>query len=162
MKRILLIIAVAVAAVSARAEDSKFLNLSLTPDVALYSKSTQINGVTLSIWGENPQSALALGFVNGSSGKSQGVSLGLVNYAESYKGLQWGMVNYSSELFVGVQAGFVNVAKEVHGLQWGAVNYTESMNGVQIGFLNIIKNNPWFDEFPSKLAKGFVFVNWSF
>jgi hypothetical protein len=28
--------------------------------------------------------------------------------------------------------------------------------------LNIIEDNEWFKEVPSDLAKGFVFVNWSF
>jgi hypothetical protein len=39
------------------------LQLSLTPDFALYDRSERIEGVTLSIWGENPQSAFALGLV---------------------------------------------------------------------------------------------------
>jgi hypothetical protein len=56
----------------------------------------------------------------------------------------------------------VNVAKEFHGFQSGLINYTETMSGIQLGFVNVIKENPWFSEFPSKLAKGFVFVNWSF
>jgi hypothetical protein len=28
--------------------------------------------------------------------------------------------------------------------------------------VNIINDNPWLKDFPDKLAKGFVFVNWSF
>jgi hypothetical protein len=54
------------------------------------------------------------------------------------------------------------VAKEFHGFQSGLINYTESMSGIQLGFVNVINDNPWFKEFPNKLAKGFVFVNWSF
>ena len=162
MKRIILTLILAAVVMGVQAQDSKFLQLSLTPGVALQSEDTVIKGISLNIWGENPQKAFAFGFVNGSSGDSAGFSWGLVNYAETYKGVQFGFVNTASELFVGWQNGFVNVAKEAHGLQWGAVNYAETMKGVQIGFLNIITTNPWFDEFPSKLAKGFVFVNWSF
>ena len=170
MKRTIIVITILVAGVlaSVRADEgggssgSKFFNLSLVPDVAIHNKDTRINGIALSIWGENPQSAFAWGFVNGSSGNSSGFSLGLMNYSQTYKGVEWGFVNYSSELFVGWQNGMVNVGKEVHGLQWGAFNYADSLKGVQVGLINIVNQNPWFKEFPDKLAKGFVFVNWSF
>jgi len=161
MKRILTLLALTVAVTGAKADES-FFQASLTPDIAIHSRETRINGIALSIWGENPQSAFALGFVNGSTGESKGFSWGLANYCANYTGVHWGIVNYSSERFSGWQSGWINVAKDFHGLQSGLVNYTESMNGVQIGFVNIIKDNPWFKEFPNKLATGFVFVNWSF
>jgi hypothetical protein len=44
----------------------------------------------------------------------------------------------------------------------GLVNYAENLHGVQIGLANIALNNPWFKEFPDKLATGFPIVNWSF
>jgi len=161
MKRIIALFAITAAAVAAQAEES-FLQLSLTPDIALQSRETTIKGISLNIWGENPQSSFTLGFVNGSTGTSSGFSWGLVNYSEDYTGVQFGLVNYSSTKFVGWQSGWVNVAKEFHGFQAGIVNYTESMSGIQLGLVNIINENPWFKEFPNKLAKGFVFVNWSF
>lgn len=156
--------------------ESKFFQASLTPDIAIHSRDTLIKGITLNIWGENPQGALALGFVNGSTGDSSGFSWGLANYAENYTGVHWSFFNCATGSFVGwqdafvnyakdfkgLQSGFVNIAETASGLQFGAVNYTQEMNGVQIGFANIIVDNPWFKEFPNKLAKGFVFVNWSF
>jgi hypothetical protein len=162
MKRIITILAVTIAAVGAQAGETSFLQLSLTPDIALQPKETRIEGISLNIWGENPQSSFTLGFVNGSTGTSAGFSWGLVNYSEEYTGVQLGIVSCSKVKFTGWQGSWINVAKEFHGLQSGLVNYTESMSGVQIGFVNIIKDNGWFDEFPNKLAKGFVFVNWSF
>ncbi len=151
---------------------------SLTPQIAIYPKTEQINGLALSIWGENPQTALALGFINGSSGTSKGFSWAFLgNYADDYTGVAWGMVNISFEKFcgwqsglvnfsqgnfIGLQSGWINVAQEFHGLQWGFVNYAEKLQGVQIGFVNVAMNNPWFTEFPDKLATGFPFVNWSF
>lgn len=151
---------------------------SLTPDIAIHPKTTQINGFAINIWGENPQHALNLGIINGSTGDSMGFSWGLANYAESYTGVAWafvnisdksfvgwqaGAVNYSKGTFFGFQSGFVNIAQEFKGLQWGAINYAENLNqGVQIGFINVAMNNPWFEEFPQKLAPGFPFVNWSF
>lgn len=160
------------------ADGEPFLQLSLTPDVALHSRDTTIRGVSLGIWGENPQHGLTLGIVNGSTGESSGFSWAFgVNYADSYTGVQWAFVNvsktsfdgwqsaavnYSEGRFTGLQSGFVNYAQEFKGLQLGAVNYAENLEGVQIGFLNIAVNNGWFDEFPDKLATAFPFVNWSF
>jgi hypothetical protein len=161
---------------STAAADSKFFQASLTPDIAIHSRDTRVQGISLNIWGENPQGAFALGIVNGSTGDSSGFSLGLANYAENYTGVQMSFVNCTTGRLVGwqdsfvnyakdlqgVQSGFLNIADTASGLQLGAVNYTREMNGVQIGFANIITDNPWFSEFPNKLAKGFVFVNWSF
>lgn len=150
---------------------------SLTPDIAIEAKDTRINGVALSIWGQNPESALALGFVNGSTGESQGFSWGLVNYSESYTGVAWGLVNinngnfngwedgllnYSQGTFTGLQSGWINISEEFNGLQIGLVNYATQLDGVQIGFVNMALNNPWFTEIPDKLATGFPIVNWSF
>ena len=132
MKKIIAAIIVSAATLGATAGE-KFLQLSLTPDVALQSRDTVIQGISLNIWGENQQSAFTLGLVNGSTGDSCGFSWGLVNYAENYQGVQFAFVNY-----------------------------TETLNGLQLGFINVVEQNPWFDEFPRKLAKGFVFVNWSF
>ena len=100
--------------------------------------------------------------MNGSTGDSTGFSLGIVNYSEMYYGVQIGFVNTSSKSYTGWQDGAVNIAKEMQGLQSGVVNYTESLNGVQLGLVCIVKENPWFSEFPKKLATGFPFVNWSF
>jgi hypothetical protein len=173
----LCVLAASVAAVKA-ADEGSFFQASLTPEIAIKAKTERINGICLSIWGENPQSAFAFGFVNGSTGDSKGFSLSFFyNYADSYTGVAWALVNYSKVeftgwqwavvnvsqgKFTGFQSGFVNVSQEFHGLQFGLVNYTENLHGVQIGFANIAMNNPWFKEFPDKLATGFPFFNWSF
>ena len=179
------IVAVAVLVIGAaglQAEESHPFQASLTPDIAIYPKTAEIHGLSLSIWGENPQQGVALGFVNGSTGDSAGFTFGLFNYADSYTGVSWGLVNYSKVSFVGWQGGIwlplanvsngkftgfqdawlFNYAQEFHGLQLGLVNYAENLHGVQIGLANIAINNGWFDEFPDKLAKGFPIVNWSF
>lgn len=160
--------------------------------MAIYSKTTEIDGFAINIWGENPQHSLNLGFVNGSTGDSGGVALGIANYAdsytglmlglvnvslteftglqcgavnysiESYSGVQWGLVNYAQGTCVGAQAGWVNAADEFHGLQLGFANYAQNLTGVQIGFLNVAGNNGWFDQCPDKLAMAFPIINWSF
>ncbi len=184
MKKLLAVLAGVISANSVMASEP--VQLSLTPDFAIYARSERIEGVALSIWGENPQSAFALGFVNGSTGESVGLSIGLLNYAENYTGLQWGLVNYATGDFTGWQGGFclglvgsvvnytggtmsgfqcgiVNYAATLTGLQVGFVNYVETPNsGVQIGIVNIMPENEWFTKLPDELAPAMVFVNWHF
>lgn len=175
MEKTLLILAFVAGTVAVHADP--FFQASLTPDIAIYPRTTRINGFLLNIWGENPQSGIALGLVNGSTDYSSGISLGLLNYDESYSGFQWGMVNYSRTYFLGWQNGWVNwddgyfkgwawgvvnVANDAHGLQLGWINYAKRLDGVQVGLINVIESNTWFDQMPDKLSKGFVFVNWSF
>ncbi len=156
---------------------SEPIQLSLTPEIAIFDRNTRIEGLALSIWGENPQSALALGIVNGSAGQSAGVSWSWVlNYADSYEGVQWAFVNYAKSDFLGWQGGFVNYtdgslkgfqsgvvnyAGRLTGLQLGLINYAESAKtGVQIGLVNLIPSNPWFNGLPDELAPAMIFVNW--
>jgi len=177
MKRLLLFL-MGVASMSC-VMASQPIQLSLTPEIALFDRNERIEGLALSIWGENPQTALALGFVNGSTGESAGVSLSFIlNYADDYKGVQWAAVNYTENDFLGWQAGFVNYtggtmkglqsgwvnyAGKLTGLQFGFVNYAESAEtGVQIGVVNLIPSNAWFSELPDQLAPGMVFLNWGF
>ena len=148
---------------TALAESSPF-QLSLTPDIAIQDRDTRIEGLSLGIWSENPQEALTLGFVSGSTGESVGFSWSfLLNYADSYKGVHWAPVNYTKDYFFGWQSGFVNYAREFSGLQWGFVNFAETADtGLQIGLVNVIKENAWFKNLPNELAKGMVIVNWRF
>ena len=157
----------------------KIFNASLVPDLALYPQTEVIEGLTVSFWGENEQSSLALGFVHGSRGDSAGLSWGLVNYAENYRGVQWAVVNYNGGDFSGwqaglvnfvegdakgVQTGLVNYAKRLKGLQLGLVNYAiNTEDAVQIGLLNIVDDNDkWFGDLPSEVAPSMILVNWSF
>ena len=178
MKKLLTYMAVTCLTIGAMAQEQPF-QVSLTPDIAIYPKTEEIAGLTLSIWGENPQHSLALGFVNGTSGKSGGLSWGLVNYGDDYKGVQWsianyvkgdftgwqdGAVNYTGGRFTGFQSGLVNYADVLSGLQLGFVNIAEKTDdGVQIGLVNIIRENTvWFGDFPKSIAPGMIIVNWCF
>jgi len=184
MKRLLLVL-MGVASISC-VMASQPIQLSLTPEIALFDRSERIEGLALSIWGENPQSAFALGFVNGSTGDSVGLSVGLANYAENYKGCQWSFfnytegdftgwqggpffgllvsgVNYTEGSMTGFQCGLVNYAGKLNGLQVGLVNIANTAkSGVQIGLVNIMPENEWFSELPDQLAPGMVLVNWHF
>lgn len=165
---------------SATAQTQPF-QASLTPDIAIHDSSTQIRGLTLSIWGENPQRSLALGIANGMRGDSAGFSLGfLLNYADDYKGVMWSCVNYTEGDVLGWQGAFVNYSGgSMTGLQTGWVNYAQRMKGLQLGFLNFVEgvdealmqiglvnvirpNQEWFSNFPDQVAPAMIFVNWRF
>ncbi len=181
MKKMVLMICLAVmmAASGTAMAGSKPIQLSVTPEVALFDRNTNIEGLTLSVWGENPQAALALGIVNGSKGNSAGFSWGLLlNYADSYKGVHWAAVNYTKANFLGwqyafinytessmkgIQTGYVNYAGQLTGVQLGLVNYAaKAKTGIQIGVINLLPQNRWFSGLPDELAPGMVFVNWRF
>jgi hypothetical protein len=178
MKKILVFMGVALVATGVMA-GSKPIQLSITPDIAIFDRSEKIEGVTIGIWSENPQTALALGIVNGSTGQSTGLSWAFIlNYADSYKGVQWALINYTETDFLGWQGGLVNYTKgSMKGLQTGVVNYAGKLtglqlglvnyaataeSGVQIGLVNIMPENRWFTGLPNELAPGMILVNWHF
>jgi len=176
MKKIILLSATVIGTCGAHAESPAF-QASLTPDVAIYNTTTEIDGFAINVWGQNPQHSLNLGIVNGSSGTSSGFAWGLVNYDETYTGVAWGainisydsftgwqdgLVNISQGTFTGLQSGWVNISAKFKGLQFGVVNYADTLNGVQIGLLNVDRDNPWFTQLPDKFATGFPILNWSF
>jgi len=82
------------------------------------------------------------GFLNTVGGNFNGFQAAFVNTnAGEIKGMQAGFVNTAAKKMEGVQIGFVNVAsRDMKGLQVGFVNYAESINGVPIGFISIVKN----------------------
>lgn len=178
MKKLLIVLASLLVAGGAMAQTKPF-NASITPDYSVYGRTVMVEGLTLSIWGENPQTSLALGIVNGTSGDSAGLSWAFIlNYADNYKGIQWAPINYVTGDFLGwqlafvnytegtmkgLQTGWVNYAGKLTGLQFGFVNYAETAKtGVQIGLVNLIPDNRWFSGLPNELAPGMIFVNWRF
>ena len=108
MRKVFFVIILCFFSTAAFAETRSF-QLSLVPDVSIHPKTTQIDGLIIGLWTENPQNAFSLGLVNGSTGDSSGLSLGLLaNYPENYRGAQI--------------AGFVNYAKgEMRGFQWSVL-----------------------------------------
>lgn len=158
---------------------SRPFQASLTPNIAIHNRDVMIEGLALSVWGENPQTGLALGIVNGSTGNSAGFSWAwLLNYADSYRGVHWAYLNYTRENFLGwqsglinytdqhlkgVQTGLVNYARSFKGVQLGLINFAESASaGIQLGIVNVIHENRWFRDFPDSVAPGMLFVNWRF
>ena len=160
----LMIVALAATMVSGAYAESKGFQLSLVPDVAIVDRDTEINGVSLGVWNENPSPRFQwqLGFVNGSTGDSVGVKWFIFlptfyNYAENHTGLSWGLVNYASGDFTGAQWGAVNItggdfvgvqwgavnvtSGALKGFQWGAVNYCQDLTGLQLGIVNFAQRS---------------------
>ena len=142
MKRILVFACLGMFMAAGQAMASEPIQLSLLPDIAIHDKTTRITGLSLSIWGENPQSSLALGFVNGFSGTSKGLSLGLFNYSDNYKGAQLGFVNYSEGSLLGGQLALANyVEGSVKGLQMAFFNYAGNLTGAQLAWGNWVEGS---------------------
>ena len=144
--KIFAVCVIAFAISSSASAAQKAFQASLTPDVAILDKTERIEGFTLSIWGCNPQTALALGLVNGTSGDSKGVSIGFANYGQLYNGIQLGVANADKEL-KGLQIGVINSARK-------------TSSGIQLGLFNIIRQNEWFSNFPNELAPFMILINW--
>jgi hypothetical protein len=159
--------------------ETRFFNLSAIPNAAVYDSKTRIEGVTLSIWGENEQQSFAIGIVNGMPGNSGGFAIGAVNYTGKYGGVLFGAANWSLDDFVGgalgalnyagagmsgVQIGLFNYAAKMKGLQIGVVNYASAAeSGLQIGLVNVISSTTsWFSGFPKTVAPVMIITNWAF
>ena len=101
--------------------------------------------------------------------RSSGAQVGLLNYADTFIGLQEGVANVANGTFMGLQTGFLNCAHDVYGLQCGyyfllgvnvasgslrgcqigLVNYANRVEGgLQIGVINIIEQNGWLPVLP--------------
>lgn len=93
-----------------------------------------------------------------------GAQLGFINFAKvEVEGAQLGFLNLNQGNTIGAQVGFINhTAQKVTGAQVGLVNHANDLEGVQLGLFNYVESFGWFNEFPSKLARGFVFINWGF
>jgi hypothetical protein len=181
MKKLMIVILGCVIASTAMVQAAGF-QASLTPNIAVHDRDTEINGVSIGVWNENPSPEFnwQFGFVNGATGDSVGVQWFIFlptfyNYAENYTGLQMAFVNYASGDFVGAQLAAVNIAGNFKGLQMGTVNYCKdltglqlgvvnwaehSTSGVQIGLVNIIPQNEWFSD--GDFGKGMILFNWGF
>ena len=132
--------------------------------------------LTIPIQDELHLTDLQVGVVNWNSNgdessarRSIGVQYGLLNYADSFLGLQDAWINISSGNMSGLQYGFLNCAADVHGVQCGAllvagvniasgsvsgcqigiVNYAGRMeSGLQIGIVNVIARGGFFPVLP--------------
>jgi hypothetical protein len=82
------------------------------------------------------------GFINTVGGDYNGFQTGFINtVGGDFNGFQTGFVNTNIGEIKGVQLSFVNVAAQsMKGVQIGLVNYADSIDGLPIGFISIVKN----------------------
>jgi len=84
---------------------------------------------------------LQVGFVNTNFKNFSGAQIGFVNTVmQEVTGLQVGLVNTTFSEKTGYQIGLVNTVKKImKGSQIGLVNYADTVTGVPIGIVSIVK-----------------------
>jgi len=132
----------------------KPIQLALFNPVQIFSENTSIEGLRLSLlYGKNASvTGLDIGLVNMSTSGQKGVQLGIVGKVNGgFVGWQSNFVSITNGAFEGLQWGGVNYHDgHFKGLQIAIVNYSATMNGLQLGLINIIKSGgfmPWFPIF---------------
>ena len=130
---------------------SSAVQLSLWRTIQIVPENESVGGFRLSVYGVNAgMTGLDMGIWNETTTHTQlGLQWGIVGRSMGgFQGWQANSVNISASMFEGFQSGFVNHhSGRFSGLQFAIVNYTESLNGLQIGLINIIKKGgfmPWF------------------
>jgi hypothetical protein len=85
----------------------------------------------------------AAGVLNISAGKSDGGQIaGAINFARDINGIQIaGLLNKADQINGAQIGGFLNRAQYVKGTQIGFINIADSMAGIPIGLISIVKNN---------------------
>jgi len=81
------------------------------------------------------------GFINTNAGITKGIQAGFINTnIGGTSGIQFGFVNTSVKEMRGPQIGFINIsARPMKGVQIGFFNYAESIEGIPIGFISIVR-----------------------
>ena len=153
MKKLTIIVALILISTTVYAQSSP-IQLSLWRTIQIVPENESVGGLRISIYGANAgMSGLDLGIWNETTSSTQiGLQWGIVGRSlGGFQGWQNNAVNISAQLFEGFQSGLVNHhSGRFSGLQFGFVNFAESVNGVQIGLINIIKSGgfmPWFPIF---------------
>ena len=120
----------------------KPIQLALFNPVQIAPEESSITGVRLSLlYGKNVNmNGIDLGLVNVTTGDQVGVQWGAVGYNEgNFNGWQNNFVSILKGNFTGLQTGAVtHTSGKTSGLQIGIVNYASTMNGLQLGLINII------------------------
>ncbi len=133
------------------AQDSPF-QLSLFNPIQIVPEHKSVSGIRLNlIYTKNVNvTGFDMGLVNVTTGKQLGVQWGGVNVTDGgVTGWQSAFVNVSRGNFVGLQTSFVNYhGGHFNGLQFSIVNYAETLEGLQLGLINIIGKGGFLPVFP--------------
>jgi len=130
----------------------KPIQLALFNPVQIFPENTSIAGLRINlIYGKNASvTGLDWGFVNSTTGSQKGVQFGFINLTDGgFTGLQEGFVNVSKGNSLGLQTGGVNYHQgNFNGLQISIVNYAATLEGLQLGLINIIGEGGFLPVFP--------------
>lgn len=133
------------------AQDSPF-QLSLFNPIQIVPENESVSGIRLNlIYTKNVNvTGFDFGLVNVTTGKQLGVQWGGVNVTDGgVTGWQSGFVNISRGNSVGLQTAFVNYhGGHFNGLQFSVVNYAATLEGLQLGLINIIGEGGFLPVFP--------------
>jgi hypothetical protein len=158
MKKIMLAVAVAVAALSVRASLDGYFMLSLfsqgqLPSPAysiyggrlslIYGDCHELHGLDLGMAGQTRESLYGLqvnGLWSGVGADLYGAQFALANTIDRYAyGFQSGAFNLSSDAY-GCQLSAINLSDDVNGAQLGLFNVSKDIYGCQLGAVNVAKD----------------------
>ena len=128
------------------------IQLALFNPIQIVPEGESVNGIRLNlIYTKNVNvTGFDWGLVNQTTGKQLGVQWGGVNLTDGgFTGWQSGAVNISKGSSVGLQTGWVNYhSGNFNGLQFSIVNYAATLEGLQLGLINIIGSGGFLPVFP--------------
>ena len=128
------------------------IQLSLFNPIQIVPEGESVNGIRLNlIYTKNANvTGFDMGLVNQTTGSQLGVQWGGVNITDGgFTGWQAGFVNISKGSSVGLQSSWVNYhGGNFNGLQFSIVNYAATLEGLQLGLINIIGSGGFLPVFP--------------
>jgi hypothetical protein len=128
------------------------IQLSLFNPVQIIPEGESVNGIRLNlIYTKNANvTGFDMGLINQTTGSQLGVQWGGVNITDGgFTGWQSAFVNISKGNFVGLQTSWVNYhGGHFNGLQFSIVNYAATIEGLQLGLINIIGSGGFLPVFP--------------
>ena len=156
MKKLVLTLALAVAALPAMAYGNSNIKVSLWDRIAAAAPNNNIDeiiGLDLGIGStaehvsgvqfdfiyantKNDFDGVQWAWILAVTPEFKGWQAALVSLADQFTGLQSGFINYNKQDFTGVQWGLGNATDSFTGVQLGVVNYARSVNGLQFGLIN--------------------------
>lgn len=139
------------------AQEDKPISLGIVTPLQIIPKDQSVGVLRFSlIYGANQDVRYVdVGLVNKTYGINEGVQLGVVGLGNDFTGLQWNWAGaYNTGYFKGLQlsgignysvsgtgvqlAPVFNGTEDFGGLQIALVNYTKTLEGLQVGLINII------------------------
>jgi len=130
----------------------KPIQLALFNPVQIVPESNSIKGLRINLlYGKNSRvTGFDWGLVNFTTSDQLGIQWGGVGYTEGgFEGWQNNFVSITKGMFTGLQSGFVSYnSSKVNGLQFSVINYAATLNGIQLGLINIIGEGGFLPVFP--------------